>query len=755
MMLIAACVSEYDIIPDNGGGQGGNNRPSGGENPVIALRLSFPATEVVNTKAISAIEENQIDSLRLFVFRNGGTLNRLDDVYMYQVSIPQDSLTDDTSSPNHRIKMARVAVRSATYKQYFVLVANPTTIASFPFLTEDVSMLRDLANALTYSGDPWLTEPVTATYTPFPMWGQIADSLEINAYNSPGSPVPVYMIRSVAKIEIGVDVNHTTGDPALGFGSVFVIDSVYVCNAQSAGYVAPHTTFVNSLDTVISITHTITGDPRSSRGPYEFPKQSDPTASSLLALTRAIYVPETDTLQGGTLSPAYLVIKAAYYGVTSYYRIDFTRSNHYLPLLRNKSYMINITGIRKLGFATLQEAIDAPVLTLNPSLILDDVEVDINDIVYNKDYWFGAGTTDKKVDWMGQNNITIPVKTSYPGGWGVIGSTGALFNGAPTTTASLLSFNVSDNYTGADRTGVIQIAAGTLSMEIKVTQSLGSNTYIVSAGQPFRIPRKSMRVTDTSTGLETLWGPVTASYGADEITGTAGTTPGATVISVKNASGIVWSWTVWTIPAGVNLNPEATANRHTYNGYTFMDYDLGSVISAVSPYPQTGLGPFYQWGRKDPFPNGYESMYEFSIDLLPAPNLNTSFAHPTTFYANSNSPYDWKGDGQHNSLWATIEGEKGPYDPCPFGWRVPPAENNAVSPWNGFANNDNGLYFNPSSPGYNGTTGLPFASAPGYYWSASVRGTLGYGYKAGVGGQNANRSNAYPVRCVRDNIKRN
>jgi hypothetical protein len=121
-----------------------------------------------------------------------------------------------------------------------------------------------------------------------------------------------------------------------------------------------------------------------------------------------------------------------------------------------------------------------------------------------------------------------------------------------------------------------------------------------------------------------------------------------------------------------------------------------------------------------------------------------------TFLLSDTHPYDWMTAGQNNNLWSTIEDEKGPYDPCPFGWRVPPAPTPEASPWHGFANGANSMSL-PAAGGISGETGDPIGTPRALVWGASARGTDAYLYDAtGKTHTQAHRTDAYPIRCIRD-----
>jgi hypothetical protein len=129
------------------------------------------------------------------------------------------------------------------------------------------------------------------------------------------------------------------------------------------------------------------------------------------------------------------------------------------------------------------------------------------------------------------------------------------------------------------------------------------------------------------------------------------------------------------------------------------------------------------------------------------PLMNQTEVVDSVFYRSTTPPYDWI-ERQNNNLWTSIDGEKGPYDPCPFGWRVPPAGNDEASPFRDFKSGANNLQV-PSAGGISGETGLDIP-AGALLWGASARGTDAYLYNAAGAHQKAHRTDAYPIRCIRD-----
>lgn len=193
---------------------------------------------------------------------------------------------------------------------------------------------------------------------------------------------------------------------------------------------------------------------------------------------------------------------------------------------------------------------------------------------------------------------------------------------------------------------------------------------------------------------------------------------------------VYWSWHIWYTPYSPNViplpNKGAYGEYSDHNGggsvfyynngtpggdYIFMDRNLGA--NATSTNIEESLGFLYQWGRKDPFPNVYMStIYDilgnkierydvkddapkdgrFNLMKVPSSSdgefnlLNTIF-YPLNCYSSQDNYKSWytnrkisnPSQDMNLDLWDE-SGRKGPFDPCPQGWRVPLVINQTY-PW--------------------------------------------------------------------------
>lgn len=207
---------------------------------------------------------------------------------------------------------------------------------------------------------------------------------------------------------------------------------------------------------------------------------------------------------------------------------------------------------------------------------------------------------------------------------------------------------------------------------------------------------------------ELVWQTTPGMINGVELTGgqvafSASGTPGNALIAVENAQGeILWSWHIWF--------PESeVGSLATAAGYEVMNLNLGAMCDRTADPGSYGL--LYQWGRKDPFPAA--ATLTGTTQTVGAPlydaagksvgighsswsdtqsnTLAYAIAHPTVClsnYAQYSSSRDWlRADQSSDALWGNPaggeknanndfvnKGSKSFYDPCPVGWRVPPAD---------------------------------------------------------------------------------
>lgn len=244
----------------------------------------------------------------------------------------------------------------------------------------------------------------------------------------------------------------------------------------------------------------------------------------------------------------------------------------------------------------------------------------------------------------------------------------------------------------------------------------------------------------------------------------------------ENGEGnILWSWHIWSISGGAVFQADSK---------DMMPYNLGAMNNVVGDLSSLGL--LYQWGRKDPLLNavdwgsdipmqhyGDNFANQYTAESLSAPgNITQSIQNPFSFLEPHihNATSDWyitsletsHNEQNYSSLWS--KDLKTMFDPCPFGWRVPPSSVwlEDLEMW-GVYNNRGRVYLPTGSwypaSGIIATTGSIGSSGIfGSYWTCEAPYTLGSPHKAvvliftdiGVSITEDARGTASSVRCVKN-----
>lgn len=207
-----------------------------------------------------------------------------------------------------------------------------------------------------------------------------------------------------------------------------------------------------------------------------------------------------------------------------------------------------------------------------------------------------------------------------------------------------------------------------------------------------------------------------------------------------------------------------------------MDRNLGAT--SATPGDIGAFGLLYQWGRKDPFMGGCVMSESTPVastgswDVASSDNMDFAVENPMTFATG------WSGGGVAGEGWHTSESEKGLYDPCPVGYRLPDGGDNgfwatalstsgvtsAGTEWDS-ANygrhwtlaDETTAWYPAVGFRYDDSGALYSVGSYGYYWSASPSPSSSSSacylnfYNGNVyPAYNNHRSNGYSVRCVRE-----
>lgn len=174
----------------------------------------------------------------------------------------------------------------------------------------------------------------------------------------------------------------------------------------------------------------------------------------------------------------------------------------------------------------------------------------------------------------------------------------------------------------------------------------------------------------------------------------------AVIAAYNDKKNVVWSWHIWVVDDVQDV--EMTMGDGTVK---FMDRNIGALKVAGNDAASnlSSYGLYYQWGRKDPSPGPPSYDYGlFDMSVAPISTLNGTqtsvvdkIVNRTTvsdaaryplalFYPGDPAQYSYNWLYQRDdSLWGwdyvTGTGEKSDFDPCPYGYRVPFQELEAVT----------------------------------------------------------------------------
>jgi len=169
-----------------------------------------------------------------------------------------------------------------------------------------------------------------------------------------------------------------------------------------------------------------------------------------------------------------------------------------------------------------------------------------------------------------------------------------------------------------------------------------------------------------------------ARYENEQIHFTATGKEGNAVIAlIDRDDNILWSWHIWSCS---DYDADRYAQECRNSVGTMMDRNLGAT--SVIPGDVRAFGLLYQWGRKDPF-LGSASLNTNTVcnSTITWPSavksdathgtISYSVQNPTTFISENASNEDWYYTGSTSTDDTRWNSEKGVYDPCPVGYRVP------------------------------------------------------------------------------------
>ena len=369
----------------------------------------------------------------------------------------------------------------------------------------------------------------------------------------------------------------------------------------------------------------------------------------------------------------------------SYYRIDMEddETGEVAPfdIIRNHSYVFNITAVKNPGTPTPDEALDKDVVELDLMVgqwtdeVMQGISPQYTLTVDNSVFGFEGLTITKEILNIATDGTEWTLDTEKTDGdWFKLEET------EHTATSGKVMISPSANITGEIRTGSFWVKAGKIEKKITIVQepgetancylirkegtyllktdikgngrykawadNTGSETVEIDFGKGTALNVDHLEIIwETAEGLVTIDTPnkVDSETGCIPYTvhdvndqwGYSVFTPGhggnALIGGFTSGGELVWSWHIWVVgdyAKGINAEQWVT-------GMDFMDRNLG----AYSNQPGIrSLGLLYQWGRKDPF--------------IGAGELQRDYTKVKKAYTKNYTPHGL------DSQWGTITGEE-------------------------------------------------------------------------------------------------
>ncbi len=692
---------------------------------------------------------------------------------------------------HHKIQSPSQNSAGPDYKVSFNLtmqkIENAGTVAAIANATDEVAsalqaapvgsekqvIMEELKFATVPDGSSYKWKVASGSdpndYTPIPMYGETAVSGISEGMKISG----ISLIRMVARIDVQNQVP----------GTDFNMTGIYLVNYNTAGYIAPAWNRTNGKllkEDNPEYPYTNNKNPII---PNPAGKQPATQEASMLypysqgtgmgpELTGQIYTYEavkgTGNEPGDAVNTPCLIVKGTYEGSEYYYRIDFctvgsgSQGNadvQYMPLYRNHKYIVNITAAEGIGYESFNEALVSTTVLSNLKTTIMIVNTEgINDIVFDGQYFMGVQSREIPVIWGIDKSWTQAISTNFPGIWKaevldpdqvpwLRFEGGGTQTGGADLNGSGIEFEIGKLGTyQSGASGQVLITAGRLRMTLtvkrtsiadlfarsNVVQQSGTRlTFAVTAQDNVTIPAWSQ-------GVYFKWGSLFALAPAGNPY-----VPATHVIynpapGTHDPSGwggglagwdkIPYAHTNFGFPESAATNSDDKDEFKTYNGST--GYNQNAGVGDICRYISANTG----WVEG----NWRLPTYAEIKMLLEETTVN-------------------KGYGDFKNLTGTINENEarfkyGTFNPL-SGWfagaEVTAGTNKTSVPPEGT------LYLPAAGHRYpNGDGDVVHVGAYGYYWTATPYDKITVNYpflsKYGIEEYDADRSYAFPVRCIRD-----
>lgn len=430
LLLLALAGCRDSVFERDGVDPSGGTCPSvtEGQEQEVQMPYLLPSAETMKpgTRALSVDDEStlDLDKTHLLVFDDQDKL-----LYEAKITGVEPTPTD------HQAGTISARLKKTTEPVSLVLYANVEGTWTTPAPgTKKV----DVANSLTFTvpaGKAW------AVRGRLPMWGE-ANKVTLDFANPAsilGSNKTLHLIRSVARIDVGLNLTALTNNGAKdkdfderaqvlkgkdesGNEVTYILKSVALYRASDKGFIAP-TDVKTGSDGYSALTRTPALPTDVSAVDHTLSDVSDNIVK------RSLYVPETANPQDKEVELSArprLVVglgRSDWGNKVTYYPIDFLTKGgtkgvfSYLHLLRNVRYKVSLLGVSGPGFDKPEDALEAAATRLRYEVI-SFAESDMGKVAYDGPYTLSV---DEDLIETGRYGTLrqIPIRTTWPEGWSV------------------------------------------------------------------------------------------------------------------------------------------------------------------------------------------------------------------------------------------------------------------------------------------------------------------------------------------------
>uniref|UniRef100_S0DG50 Uncharacterized protein n=1 Tax=termite gut metagenome TaxID=433724 RepID=S0DG50_9ZZZZ len=494
---------------------------------VVTFRINVPGGAQPATRALTYPDEYAVKTADILVFRSGR--------YVYT---SPGVITSAPTAPNNStsaIMTFRASMVINPAPCDLMVVANAREIIAdaysggIPKETPQSDVEKALLMTMPTGG--WIHDTADADYRHMPMWAYMTGQTIDEHYCDNSSQHTINLTRMVAKVDVRLAPALVNASDVAQ--SKFQLHSVRVYNFANKGRLIPYTDGAydwNAMtdanlheNTAPSLPQNYPAAGTFSDGENEYMDYSvtyNAVSNPWQYLTGEIYLFEAHkgvvpaSGDGSYMQNPCIVVGGNFEGSasTTYYRIDFAQKNvqtgsaTYMPVLRNNSYTVTVTGVTGPGHETPEEAYKSIPVNIEASVV-NWAGNDITTVMTDGKYLLGVSQTFYELSGEARTSADtdnrLTVVTNHQNGWNATvwadeAGTVALPLDAVSERPWLRLFQSSGNGnypTGneiyfdmdaigalSDRTAYIHVKAGSLALVVKVVQGppLGPGTVTVS-----------------------------------------------------------------------------------------------------------------------------------------------------------------------------------------------------------------------------------------------------------------------------------